>query len=157
LPNIDVIHAVLQARLFAYSDAQRYRLGANFIQLPVNRPFYSYTPTQRDGAGNFSNLGSLPNYLPSSFGPKIIKPRQSERLAAHEKWIGTAVEFETEVTDEDFVQGRQFWEDLGQLAGQQENLVGNVAGALSSAIESVRKVSYGRCYVQTLKKFTITN
>ena len=29
---------LLQGRLFAYKDAQRYRLGANFEQLPVNRP-----------------------------------------------------------------------------------------------------------------------
>lgn len=30
---------LLQGRLFAYQDAHVYRLGVNFQQLPVNRPF----------------------------------------------------------------------------------------------------------------------
>lgn len=40
---------MLQARLFAYPDAQRYRLGANFSQLAVNRPICPVHNYQRDG------------------------------------------------------------------------------------------------------------
>ena len=29
---------MLQGRLFSYADAQRYRLGANYHQIPVNAP-----------------------------------------------------------------------------------------------------------------------
>ncbi|MBL2417169.1 catalase, partial [Klebsiella pneumoniae] len=29
---------MLQGRVFAYSDTQRYRLGVNYLQLPVNAP-----------------------------------------------------------------------------------------------------------------------
>lgn len=40
---------VLQARLWAYADAHRYRVGANAEQLPVNRPVCPVNHYQRDG------------------------------------------------------------------------------------------------------------
>ena len=60
---------MLQARLFSYSDAQRYRLGVNHHQIPVNAfrcPVYS---NHRDGAGRVDdNYGGRPHYEPNSFG-----------------------------------------------------------------------------------------
>ena len=42
---------MLQARLFSYTDAQRYRLGVNYQSLPVNRPRGAEVHTyHRDGA-----------------------------------------------------------------------------------------------------------
>jgi catalase len=41
---------MLQARLFADGDAERHRLGANYHQLPVNRPHNPVVNHQRDGA-----------------------------------------------------------------------------------------------------------
>jgi catalase len=35
---------MLQARLFSYADSQRYRLGVNYQQIPVNAPRNVYTP-----------------------------------------------------------------------------------------------------------------
>ena len=43
---------MLQARLFAYQDAHRYRIGANHNQLPVNAPRCPVHHYQRDGAMN---------------------------------------------------------------------------------------------------------
>jgi len=40
---------MLQGRLFAYPDAHRYRLGANYEQIPVNRPINEVHHHQRDG------------------------------------------------------------------------------------------------------------
>lgn len=41
---------MLQGRLFSYNDTHRHRLGANYEQLPVNRPFNTSVQTyQRDG------------------------------------------------------------------------------------------------------------
>jgi catalase len=133
---------ILQIRLFAYGDTQRYRLGVNNDQLPINRPFYSYNPTKRDGANNIMNYGSLPNYLPSDFAPPIVKAAQYEQRADHEEWIGTVVDFETVTTDADFVQPREFWEVLGRQEGQQKNFVYNVAVDLSMAIKEVRYQTY---------------
>lgn len=104
---------------------------------------YEYNPTRRDGASNIDNLGSIPGYFPSSFGPKIAKPAQVDELAAHEEWVGKVTTFESHVTDQDFVQPKEFWEELGREKGQQKNLVQNLAGILSAADKKIREASYG--------------
>ena len=44
---------LLQGRLFSYEDTQRHRLGANFHQIPVNRPKNAKVNSyQRDGPMN---------------------------------------------------------------------------------------------------------
>lgn len=60
---------MLQGRLFAYSDAHRYRVGANHNALPINRPVAEVNNYQRDGQMRFdSNGGSSVYYEPNSFG-----------------------------------------------------------------------------------------
>ena len=59
---------MLQGRILAYPDAHRYRLGANYEQIPVNRPVVPVHHHQRDGAMNVDgNSGDSPNYYPNSF------------------------------------------------------------------------------------------
>ncbi|MCX6148399.1 MAG: catalase [Candidatus Kapabacteria bacterium] len=59
---------LLQGRLLAYPDAQRYRLGVNYEQIPVNRPVCPMNNHQRDGRMNIEgNSGSSTNYQPNSF------------------------------------------------------------------------------------------
>jgi catalase len=59
---------MLQGRLFAYPDAHRYRLGANYEQIPVNRPINEVHHHQRDGFMAIDgNGGDSPNYYPNSF------------------------------------------------------------------------------------------
>lgn len=45
----------LQGRLFDYGDAQRYRLGVNSEQIPVNRPRCPFHAFHRDGAMRVSS------------------------------------------------------------------------------------------------------
>uniref|UniRef100_UPI0040398451 catalase n=1 Tax=Variovorax sp. BK018 TaxID=3450241 RepID=UPI0040398451 len=60
---------MLQARLFAYSDAQRYRLGVNHHQIPVNAARCPVHSNHRDGAIRVDgNYAGLPHYEPNSFG-----------------------------------------------------------------------------------------
>ena len=40
---------MLQGRTFSYSDTQRYRVGANYLQLPINRP-KTHVATNQQGA-----------------------------------------------------------------------------------------------------------
>lgn len=40
---------MLQGRTFSYSDTQRYRVGANYLQLPINAPKTHVATNQRDG------------------------------------------------------------------------------------------------------------
>ncbi len=56
---------LLQGRLFAYGDTQRYRLGANHHQLPVNAPRVEISSTVRDGFMTNGAYGAARNYQPS--------------------------------------------------------------------------------------------
>ena len=62
---------MLQGRLFSYGDAQRYRLGVNHHQIPVNMPKGVEHPHSfhRDGQMRVDgNLGSELHYEPNSYG-----------------------------------------------------------------------------------------
>ncbi|WP_291102244.1 MULTISPECIES: catalase [unclassified Flavobacterium] len=59
---------MLQGRLLSYPDAQRYRLGTNYEQIPVNRGPFATNNYQRDGQMRVDgNGGQNPNYFPNSF------------------------------------------------------------------------------------------
>ncbi len=60
---------MLQARLFSYGDAQRYRLGVNHQQIPVNAPRCPVHSYHRDGAMRTDgNFGGTIGYEPNSYG-----------------------------------------------------------------------------------------
>ena len=63
---------MLVGRTFSYSDTQRYRVGPNYLQLPVNRPKAPVATNQRDGQMAYENGpdGENPevNYEPSIMG-----------------------------------------------------------------------------------------
>lgn len=67
---------MLQGRLFAYSDAHRYRVGANHNTLPINRPVAEVRNNQRDGfMRGDGNGGSSVYYEPNSFGGPAEAPQ----------------------------------------------------------------------------------
>lgn len=127
---------MLQARMFSYPDAQRYRLGANYQQLPSN---YAHSPVcspfQRDGASNFrGNYGPDPNYVRTSLRPT----NYGEASKAHDEWVGKVAAYTTAIEDADFAQARGMWDVFGRT-GQQEAFINNVAAHLKGAIPRVRK------------------
>ncbi|XP_062918291.1 catalase [Mobula hypostoma] len=75
---------MLQGRLFSYPDTHRHRLGANYLQLPVNCPFKCrVTNYQRDGPMcSTDNQGGAPNYYPNSFSAPEAQPRFIEHALA---------------------------------------------------------------------------
>ena len=71
---------MLQGRLFAYSDAHRYRVGPNHNLLPINRPKSEVNNYQRDGAMRFDNNGGGSVYYePNSYGgaKEAVEHRQT--------------------------------------------------------------------------------
>jgi len=56
---------MLQGRLFSYADTQRYRVGVNYLMLPVNRPYASVQNNNQDGKMNFGVTAGDVNYEPS--------------------------------------------------------------------------------------------
>lgn len=70
---------MLQGRLFSYGDAQRYRLGVNHHQIPVNTPKCPFHSFHRDGAMRVDgNLGSTLHYEPNSYGEWAEQPEYKE-------------------------------------------------------------------------------
>ncbi len=70
---------MLQNRLINYGDAQRYRLGTNHHQIPVNKARCPVFSNHRDGQGRVDgNYGSLPHYEPNSFGQWQAQPDYAE-------------------------------------------------------------------------------
>jgi catalase len=65
---------MLVGRTLSYSDTQRYRVGPNYLQLPVNRPQVAVDTNQRDGQMAYyvdsADSASNPhiNYEPNSLG-----------------------------------------------------------------------------------------
>lgn len=76
---------MLQGRLFSYGDAQRYRLGVNHAQIPVNSPKCPYHSFHRDGAMRVDgNYGAAKPYEPNSFNEWQEQPAYKEPyLALH--------------------------------------------------------------------------
>jgi catalase len=70
---------MLQARLFSYGDAQRYRLGVNHHQIPVNAPKCPFNSYHRDGQMRIDdNQGATIGYEPNSKGEWQEQPDFSE-------------------------------------------------------------------------------
>jgi catalase len=70
---------MLQGRLFAYSDAHRYRVGPNHNLLPINRPKVEVNNYQRDGAMRSDhNGGGSVYYEPNSFGGPKEEPEHKQ-------------------------------------------------------------------------------
>lgn len=70
---------MLQARLFGYQDAARYRLGVNHHQIPVNTAKCPFMVYHRDGQGRVDgNRGSEITYFPNSYGALHPQPEYKD-------------------------------------------------------------------------------
>ncbi|KAF3020001.1 hypothetical protein E8E15_007105 [Penicillium rubens] len=143
---------VLQARLFAYPDAARYRLGVNYQQLPTNAAKAQvYSPFQRDGRMRLDdNYGGDPNYIGSSVKPtkfyqdvKGSSPGALSLHTDHEKWVGEVAAYTSEITDADFVQPAALWGVIGREPGHQDRVIENLVLSVSEVkYPELRKAVY---------------
>jgi len=140
---------MLQARLFAYQDAHRYRVGVNHNQLPVNAPRCPVHHYQRDGAmagmplanGATENQGAGVNFYPND---QKNEPVPDSGYAApplpllEEAWVQSYSQ-----DDEDYyTQAGDLYRIMSD--DQKTQLANTIAGGLSQAESTVqeRMVSY---------------
>jgi catalase len=125
---------VLQSRIFSYPDAQRYRLGANYQQLPVNAPRCPVFNYQRDGAMRFdANGGAGPNYEPNSFGGPKECPAHAEPAL---KLSGDADRHDHRVGNDDYTQPGNLFRLMKPDA--QQRLFGNIARHMASVPRDIQ-------------------
>jgi len=128
---------MLQARLFAYPDAHRYRLGVNYERLPSNAPRATNAANyQRDGFMRFDdNGGASANYEPNSFnGPKADPAYKEPPL----RISGDADRYEQKRgVDDDYVQPGNLYRLMPP--DQQARLVENIVGSLKNTPKQIQQ------------------
>ncbi len=132
---------MLQGRIFSYGDAQRYRLGTNHQQIPVNAPRCPFHNFHRDGAMRVDgNHGSTIGYEPNSYGEWQEQPEAKEPPLS----IEGAADHWNHREDEDYYSqpGKLF-----QLMSpdEQQALFGNTARAMGDAPQEVKLRHIGNC------------
>ena len=123
---------MLQARLFAYGDAHRYRLGINHTRLPINEARGVAGGARnygRDGAMRFdANGGRSKNYEPNSYDGPIETGERYEFDYAVAGRVGPAVPVR-HLEDNDFVQAGMLYRVMTEE--ERARLVENIASGLA--------------------------
>ena len=136
VPGISVSpDKMLQARLFNYPDAQRYRLGVNYHQIPVNAARCPVHSNHRDGITRVDgNYGSTLHYEPNSFGQWQEQPQYAEPPL---KINGDAAHWNFREDDSDyFSQPRALFNLMN--AAQKQALFDNTAAAMGDAPDFIK-------------------
>ncbi|MCH7740163.1 MAG: catalase [Chloroflexi bacterium] len=128
---------MLQARLFAYPDAHRYRLGANYATLPVNSPHATESQNyHRDGFMRFDgNSGPSVNYEPNSFGGPF-EDSSVKQEAYNFEIDGMAARYSHREGNDDYTQAGNLFRLLA--ADHQERLIGNLADSMQTVPHEIQ-------------------
>ena len=118
---------MLQARIFSYPDAQRYRVGTHYEMLPVNRPIVEVNTYNLDGSMNFDiKEPTKAFYEPNSFGGPVEDKSYLEPDLA----VGDiAKRYDHRVGNDDFSQPRALF--LLMSNSQKEQLFSNIKDAMA--------------------------
>ncbi|MFD0666394.1 catalase [Ramlibacter sp. MAHUQ-53] len=126
---------MLQGRLFAYHDAQLYRVGTNHQHLPVNRPRCPFHNQQRDGAMAIHNGGAAPNYNSVQAGGV------DTRGFGHGDpgWVldGVAGRSDPRATSDDFTQAGNLFRLMSP--DEQDRLTTNIAHAMAPVAAEIQE------------------
>ena len=133
---------MLQGRLFSYGDAQRYRLGVNHGQIPVNAPRCPVHSYHRDGAMRMDgNYGSTLGYEPNGYGQWQEQPDFREPPL---KINGAADHWDFRQDDADYYsQPRALFRLM--TPAQQQALFDNTARAMGDAPEEIKRRHIANC------------
>ena len=126
---------MLQGRLFGYHDAHRYRLGANYQQLPVNAPKGMVKNYQRDGfMRRTSGFERAPNYWPNTMGGP--EPDPSARWPSVQV-SGIISRHAYSHPNSDYVQPKALYEKV-MTDVDRDHLIGNIVGHLGGAKKEIQ-------------------
>jgi catalase len=141
VPGIELsADKLLQGRVFAYADTQRHRLGANYLQLPINRPRVPVNNNQRDGAMQYApDGGGTVNYEPNTLAGGM--PNEAPAYPTSQTHIeGNMIRRKISLTN-DFEQAGERYRSLSKV--EQDHLVDNIVDSLSAAKKPIQKRMMG--------------
>jgi catalase len=137
---------MLLGRLFSYPDTHRYRIGPNYLQLPINRPRNEVHTYNKDGAMRYEHNAGAPVYAPNSYGGPVADPARYPEPSweVTGEIVRAAQQLHSE--DDDYGQAGSLYREI--LSEQdREHLLSNLAGALSDGVEhsvQIRSVEHWR-------------
>lgn len=132
---------MLQGRLFSYGDAQRYRLGVNHQQIPVNAPRCPFHNYHRDGAMRVDgNHASTIGYEPNSYGEWQEQPDHSEPPLSLE---GMADHWNHREDDDYYSQPGKLFRLMSPE--EQQVLFENTARAMGDAPDEIKQRHISNC------------
>ena len=137
VPGIDFSNdKLLQGRIFSYTDTQRYRLGANYLELPINRPKVLVNNNQQDGFMQIMPNHGSTNYYPNTLGGGL--PKQAPVTGVPEVVFASGEEVRKSITKKnDFAQAGERYLSLNTM--DQDHLVSNIVESLSYALKPIQE------------------
>jgi catalase len=124
---------MLLGRLFSYPDTHRYRIGTNYMDLPVNRPRAQPHSYSKDGSMRYDNPGR-PVYAPNSYGGPAADPgRHGEAPGWFTSGDIVRAAYVDHAEDDDWGQAGTLVREVMDDA-QRDRLVANVSGHLLNAV-----------------------
>jgi catalase len=124
---------MLQARIFSYADAHRYRIGTHYEMLPVNRPKAPVHTYHADGPMRFdAPKGTDAFYEPNGFGGPVQDQRFVEPPL---KISGDAGRYNHRDGNDDYTQPGNLFRLM--TTAQQQQLFGNIAAAMAGVPEEI--------------------
>src|SRR5438552_8258007 len=120
--------------MFSYPNTHRYRIGPNYLQLPVNQPHIEVHSYNKDGAMRYRHNGNQPVYAPNSYGGPQADP---ERFSDASWSTGGEIlrsAYTLNAEDNDFGQPGNLYRYV-LSATERDHLVSNIVGHLGSGVD----------------------
>lgn len=136
---------LLQGRLFAYGDAQRYRLGVNADQIPVNRAHCDVHAYHRDGFMRVDgNYGATKGYAPNGFGEWEQQPQYRPKSLPVNGPVDHYNPYE-ERQDDCFYQPGDLYRLMTET--QKQALISNTIEDIKPVTENIKYRHAAHCYL----------
>ena len=136
---------LLQGRLFAYGDAQRYRLGINHNQIPVNAPVCPVHAYHRDGAMRMDgNYGATKGYAPNGLGEWEQQPEYRHPAMPVDGAIDNYNPYEDK-TDDCFYQPGNLYRLMTET--QKQILIANTVEDIMPVTENIKYRHAAHCFL----------
>ena len=135
---------LLQGRLFSYGDAQRYRLGVNHDQIPVNKAHCPVHSFHRDGTMRVDgNNGATKGYSPNSIGEWNV----ADALYLHSTVTGESMRYNPyeDRRDDCFYQPGNLYRLMSE--GKRTLLIANTAEDMMPVTDNIKYRHAAHCYL----------
>lgn len=140
VPGVEISNdKLLQGRVISYPDTQRYRLGINFTELPINRPKVKVMNFNQDGFMEYyANEGTV-NYEPNTLNQGY--PKEAPESLSQPQCVKGCIVRKTIPLTDDFKQAGDRYRSLKKE--EQEHLIDNIVNDLWTVDKEIQLKAIG--------------